>query len=136
MGAAKATPAERIKVAKDFKVELLYTVPRDKQGSWVSLCLAPQGRLIVSDQGGAGLFEITPPPVGGPATDTLWSVWAPALAGKTDTPATENNSRGNSEERTERYPRITKFLPSIRRHRTDPAATDVPIPHGPRRASG
>lgn len=69
-GAAKATPAERIKVAKDFKVELIYTVPRDKQGSWVSLCLAPQGRLIVSDQGGAGLFEITPPRLGGPATDT------------------------------------------------------------------
>ncbi len=68
-GTGKATPAERIKVAKDFKVELIYTVPRDKQGSWVSLCLAPQGRLIVSDQGGAGLFEVTPPPLGGPATD-------------------------------------------------------------------
>lgn len=64
--AARATPAERIKVAKDFKVELLYTVPRDKQGSWVSMCLAPHGRLIVSDQGGAGLFEVTPPPLDGP----------------------------------------------------------------------
>jgi putative heme-binding domain-containing protein len=67
-GTGKATPAERIKVAKDFKVELLYTVPRDKQGSWVSMCVAPRGRLIVSDQGGAGLFEITPPPVGGPVS--------------------------------------------------------------------
>src|SRR5690348_6270018 len=38
-GTGKATPAERIKVAKDFRVELIYTVPRDKQGSWVSMCL-------------------------------------------------------------------------------------------------
>ena len=55
-GTGKATPAERIKVAKDFKVELLYTVPRDTQGSWVNMCVDPKGRLIVSDQGGAGSF--------------------------------------------------------------------------------
>src|SRR5947209_8153536 len=64
----RATPIERIKVAKDFKVELLYTVPRARQGSWVSMCVAPGGRLIVSDQGGAGLFEVTPPPPGGAAS--------------------------------------------------------------------
>src|SRR5262249_17558709 len=69
-GTGKATPAERIKVAKDFKVELLYTVPRGSQGSWVSLCVDPQGRLIASDQGGAGLFRITPPAPGGDAADT------------------------------------------------------------------
>ena len=75
-GTAKATPAERIKVAKDFQVELLYSVPRDEQGSWVSMCLGPEGRLIVSDQGGAGLFEITPPPFGGPATATHgYRIW-------------------------------------------------------------
>src|SRR5262245_36501741 len=62
-GPGKATPAERIRVAKGFKVELLYTVPRDSQGSWVSLCVDPEGRLIASDQGGAGLFRITPPPL-------------------------------------------------------------------------
>ncbi len=66
---AKATPAERIKLAKDFKIELLYSVPRE-QGSWVSMCVDNQDRLIVSDQGGAGLFAVTPPAIGGKATDT------------------------------------------------------------------
>jgi putative heme-binding domain-containing protein len=58
-----ATPAETLKVAKGFKVELLYSVPRAQQGSWVNLCVDPKGRLIVSDQYG-GLFRVTPPPVG------------------------------------------------------------------------
>ncbi|HLJ96194.1 MAG TPA: family 16 glycoside hydrolase [Gemmataceae bacterium] len=80
-GTGKATPAERIKVAKDFQVELLYTVPRDEQGSWVSMCLAPGGRLIVSDQAGAGLFEITPPPLGGPATATQVKSIPAAISG-------------------------------------------------------
>lgn len=62
-----ATPAEQLKVAKDFKVELLYSVPKEKQGSWVNLCVDPKGRLIVSDQYG-GLFRVTPPPVGGKGT--------------------------------------------------------------------
>ena len=39
-----ATPADRIKTLKDFKVELLYTVPKDEQGSWVNLCADPRGR--------------------------------------------------------------------------------------------
>jgi len=64
-----ATPAERIKVAKAFKVELLHSVPRETQGSWVSMCFDPKGRLIVSDQNG-GLFRVTPPALGGPASDT------------------------------------------------------------------
>ncbi len=57
--APSATPAEQVKIAKDFKIELLYNVPKDKQGSWVSMCVDPKGRLIVSDQYG-GLFRITP----------------------------------------------------------------------------
>ena len=48
-----------IKVAKDFKIELLYTVPRETQGSWVAMCMADKGRLIVSDQNGA-LYRVTP----------------------------------------------------------------------------
>jgi putative heme-binding domain-containing protein len=67
---AKATPAERIKVAKDFKIELLYTVPRATEGSWVNMCVDPEGRLIASDQGGAGLFRITPPALDGKPSDT------------------------------------------------------------------
>jgi putative heme-binding domain-containing protein len=60
---ATATPVEKIKVLKDFRVELLYSVPKETQGSWVSLCVGPNGTLIASDQGG-GLYRITPPPVG------------------------------------------------------------------------
>jgi hypothetical protein len=52
-----------MKVAKGFKVELLYSVPKNEEGSWVSMCVDPKGRLIVSDQYGA-LYRITPPPVG------------------------------------------------------------------------
>ena len=53
-----------IKVAKDFKIELLYTVPRKAEGSWVAMCIDPKGRLIVSDQNGA-LFRVTLPEAAG-----------------------------------------------------------------------
>ncbi|MCS7046829.1 MAG: heme-binding protein, partial [Gemmataceae bacterium] len=66
-----ATPIELIKVKKDFKVELLYSVPRETQGSWVNMCVDPKGRLIVSDQKANGrLYRITPPPLGGKAEET------------------------------------------------------------------
>lgn len=55
-----ATPVDQLKVAKGFQVELLYTVPKDTQGSWVNMCVDPIGRLIVSDQYGA-LYRVTPP---------------------------------------------------------------------------
>src|SRR2546423_268990 len=64
-----ATPIELIKAKKDFKVELLYSVPREKQGSWVNMTVDPKGRLITSDQYGA-LYRVTPPPLGGNA-DTI-----------------------------------------------------------------
>ena len=35
-----------------FKAELLYTVPKSDQGSWVSLAVAPNGDLVAGDQGG------------------------------------------------------------------------------------
>ncbi len=59
----KATPVERIKAAKGFKVELLYSVPSDTHGSWVNLCTDNKGRLLVSDQFG-GMYRITPPASG------------------------------------------------------------------------
>jgi putative heme-binding domain-containing protein len=65
----EATPAESLKVPKDFKVERLYSVPPDRQGSWVNLCTDPKGRLIVSDQYGP-LYLVTPPPLGGKVSDT------------------------------------------------------------------
>ena len=63
IGENKATPISRIKVAKDFKVELLYSVPGVEQGSWVNMCEDPKGRLYVSDQYG-GLYRITVPSLG------------------------------------------------------------------------
>jgi putative heme-binding domain-containing protein len=54
-----ATPTSHIKAKKDFKVELLYSVPPN-QGSWVSMTVDPKGRLITSDQYGK-LYRITPP---------------------------------------------------------------------------
>src|SRR6186713_2842820 len=59
-----ATDPATMKVAKGFKVELLYSVPKEQQGSWVNMCVDPKGRLIVSDQYGP-LYRITPPAVGG-----------------------------------------------------------------------
>jgi len=61
--ASSATPVDKIKVLKDFRVELLYSVPKEKEGSWVSLCVGPKGTLIACDQGG-GLYRIKPPAVG------------------------------------------------------------------------
>jgi putative heme-binding domain-containing protein len=60
---AAATPISQIKALKDFRVELLYSVPKREQGSWVNLCVGPKGTLIVSDQGGP-LYRIQPPAVG------------------------------------------------------------------------
>ena len=47
-----------------FQVEELYTVPKQTQGSWVSITTDNKGRLIASDQGGKGLYRITPPKIG------------------------------------------------------------------------
>jgi len=55
-----ATSIDQMIVKKGFDVELLYTVPKDQEGSWVSMCTDPKGRLIVCDQYG-GLFRVTPP---------------------------------------------------------------------------
>jgi putative heme-binding domain-containing protein len=56
---ATATLPEAIKSLPGFKVELLYSVPKGTQGSWVSMTNDPKGRLIVSDQYGS-LYRVTP----------------------------------------------------------------------------
>src|SRR5262245_49179186 len=61
--AAHATAPDKINIEDGVRVELLYSLPLDEQGSWVSMCVDPKGRLYVSDQYG-GLFRITPPPIG------------------------------------------------------------------------
>ncbi|HEY1191232.1 MAG TPA: c-type cytochrome [Gemmata sp.] len=58
-----ATDPATMKVAKGFKVELLFSVPKDTMGSWVSMCVDPRGRLIVSDQYGA-LYRVSVPAPG------------------------------------------------------------------------
>jgi putative heme-binding domain-containing protein len=63
-GSADLLGVANMKVAKDFKIELLYTVPRNTEGSWVAMCIDPKGRLIVSDQNGT-LYRVTLPEAGG-----------------------------------------------------------------------
>ena len=60
-GGSRGNPLdpETITVADGFKVEMLYEVPKDEQGSWVSLTVDPKGRLLASDQGNKGLYRIT-----------------------------------------------------------------------------
>jgi len=65
IGENKATPLDRIKAAKGFRVELLYSVPATDQGSWVNLCVDDKNRIIASDQYG-GLFRFAAPPAGQP----------------------------------------------------------------------
>jgi hypothetical protein len=67
--APEATPVSAIKIKKDFRVELLYTVPMASQGSWVAMCFDDKGRMIVSDQYGK-FYRITPPALDGSPSET------------------------------------------------------------------
>ena len=58
-----ATPVRNIKAPEGFNIELLYSVPKPVQGSWVALCHDDKGRIIVSDQFG-GLYRFNPPAPG------------------------------------------------------------------------
>lgn len=51
--------AQNAKVPDGFKIEKIFQVP-SSMGSWVSLTADPKGRLVASDQGGSGLYVITP----------------------------------------------------------------------------
>ncbi|MFT7486229.1 MAG: hypothetical protein ACI9F9_002084, partial [Candidatus Paceibacteria bacterium] len=42
-----------------FRAELIYQVPKESQGSWVSMCKDDKGRLYASDQGKRGIYRIT-----------------------------------------------------------------------------
>jgi putative heme-binding domain-containing protein len=55
--------ADALNLPKDFKAELLYTVPKSDQGSWVTITVDPKGRLIACDQYGK-LYRITVPAIG------------------------------------------------------------------------
>jgi putative heme-binding domain-containing protein len=45
-------------VSPGFEVQLVYEVPLEEQGSWVSLGLGPDGSLYASDQGKTGTYRI------------------------------------------------------------------------------
>lgn len=69
----RATDPASIQVRPGFKVELIHTVPKSEQGSWVSMTVDPKGRLVACDQGGA-LHRLTLPPAGStnpPAVEKL-----------------------------------------------------------------
>ncbi len=55
--------AGNLRVAKGFKLDQIYPVPKETQGSWVALCVDPKGRLIAADQNGK-LYRMTPPAPG------------------------------------------------------------------------
>jgi putative heme-binding domain-containing protein len=66
-----SVPRGVFQVPEGFQVELLYDVPKETQGSWVSIAFDGKGRLIASDQGGKGLFRITPSPIGSDKPTTV-----------------------------------------------------------------
>lgn len=68
-GGGAITPADQLTLPPGFKAEVVYTVPKGEQGSWVSMTSDPKGRLIASDQNGA-LYRITPMAPGADAEGT------------------------------------------------------------------
>lgn len=58
-----ALAASELELPEGFRAELLHSVPKGEQGSWVTLCEDPQGRFYVSDQYGP-LYRVTPPALG------------------------------------------------------------------------
>lgn len=55
--------ANEVQTLPGFRVELLHVVSKADEGSWVSMTVDPQGRIIACDQYG-GLFRVTPSAVG------------------------------------------------------------------------
>ena len=58
-----ATSPDQIHLPDGFEIELLYSVPREDQGSWVAMCMDDKSRLIVSDQHG-GIYRFPIPKLG------------------------------------------------------------------------
>lgn len=66
----KAVVDKSVNAPEGFRVEKLFDVPSN-MGSWVSLSNYSDGRLVASDQGGAGLFVIQPAPIGNKDAETV-----------------------------------------------------------------
>ena len=65
-----AQAAKGLTMPDGFQAELVYTVPKETQGSWVSMTTDDKGRLYTSDQGGRGIYRLTPATLGDPAAVT------------------------------------------------------------------
>ena len=72
-GGGSATPVEEITVPAGFKVELIYTVPKPVEGSWVGLTPDGKGRLFTCDQYGQ-IYRLTPPGILGATTTRVEKV--------------------------------------------------------------
>jgi putative heme-binding domain-containing protein len=53
------TPAEAIQTLPGFKVELVLTADKVKNGSWINMCKDPQGRLLLGGQRGQPVTRVT-----------------------------------------------------------------------------
>lgn len=63
---AGGTPSGTVELLPGFTADLLYSVPKNEQGSWVAMTVDPDGNLITGDQYG-GLYRVTVPPIGSDA---------------------------------------------------------------------
>lgn len=63
-GYAGRVPRGVFETQPGFKVDKMFTVPKDVLGSWVCIAFDNQGRLLASDQGNKGICRITLPAVG------------------------------------------------------------------------
>lgn len=59
----QATVSDQLKIADGFQIDLLYSPNKETEGSWVAMCVDPQGRLLVGNQYDEGLFRVTLPSV-------------------------------------------------------------------------
>ena len=84
-----------------FKVEMLYSVPRADQGSWVSLTTDPKGRILASDQYG-GIYRITPPPLGTTAGIKVEKLDLDLNRVSVPAPAPEEPRKGKNEKAKEK----------------------------------
>lgn len=66
----KAVVDKSVNAPEGFRVEKLLDVPSN-MGSWVSLSNYGDGRLVASDQGGAGLYVIQPATIGEKDSETV-----------------------------------------------------------------
>lgn len=62
-GGQAKEPIGNVALLPGFRLELVYSVPTARQGSWVAMTVDPQGRILASNQFGA-IYEVTPSKIG------------------------------------------------------------------------